>query len=215
MCPDKQLVSIFMDGELPSPWKEKMESHLSGCPACRGYLEGYRQLTVPIKEAAAGEAKVIESAKERVWQKMSFSLLSGRREASRQPSLIRPSFGEIWRRKLSIPLPAAAAALVIVVMAAFLPGEGIRTVFAGGQGAQAAVSPLAAVEVYEPPTANIILASEEALPNITPVTNLSDVIQYMGIFNSGDMLVLQLPENRSFASSGEPVIVSAAGYRRR
>jgi len=97
VCPDRQLLSVYFDGELPSPWKEKMESHIAGCPACAQRLEAYRRIA-PGK-AAAG----LEPAQERVWQKLEHSM--GR---TKPPAA--------WRRNISIPLPAAAAAAAVFVL---------------------------------------------------------------------------------------------------
>ena len=34
MCPDRGLLSAYVDGEVPSPWKERLAAHLSECPSC-------------------------------------------------------------------------------------------------------------------------------------------------------------------------------------
>jgi len=43
MCPEPQLISIYLDNELPSPWKEKLESHLAECSSCREKLDGFKK----------------------------------------------------------------------------------------------------------------------------------------------------------------------------
>jgi hypothetical protein len=61
------------------------------------------------------------------------------------------------------------------------------------------------------------LASEEGLegPDLIPVADMSGVLQYLGNRDSGgDILILRLPETRSFMSSGEPAILKAADYTR-
>jgi len=68
VCPDRQLLSVYFDGELPSPWKEKMEAHIAGCPACGRRLEEYRRASLG-KVAGEGDAEM-EAARERVWQKL-------------------------------------------------------------------------------------------------------------------------------------------------
>ncbi|GHU05470.1 hypothetical protein FACS1894147_11680 [Spirochaetia bacterium] len=45
MCPDRQILSLYHDDELPSPWKEKLESHVASCPACAARLAQYRDLS--------------------------------------------------------------------------------------------------------------------------------------------------------------------------
>ena len=36
------MLSVYLDGELPSPWKEKLEEHVSGCPECAGRIGAYK-----------------------------------------------------------------------------------------------------------------------------------------------------------------------------
>jgi hypothetical protein len=52
-------------------------------------------------------------------------------------------------------------------------------------------------------------------PGIVPTTNLNEVLQYLGNRDPGDILIIRLPESRSFTSSGEPAIIKAADYSRR
>jgi len=204
MCPDPQLVSIYLDGELPSPWKEKMEAHLAQCSACRDKLENFKRLHELFKqnthqtrtiaerssanaeeETYLSEPEIVESAKNRVWSKMEF----GRRFHTRS---------RVWQKRLSIPLPAAAAAVILVILAAMW----VR----GGFTRQ---------PVNHSAIANMILASEEEMPGIIPTAaDMNGVLQYLGSDGS-DIIVLRLPESRNFNRSGEPAIVKAADYSRR
>lgn len=38
-CPDSSLISVYLDNELPEPFKSQFEAHLSSCSTCRGKLE--------------------------------------------------------------------------------------------------------------------------------------------------------------------------------
>ena len=43
-CPDKDLYSAYVDGELQSPWKEKIEAHLVSCKKVKiagGFVEAF------------------------------------------------------------------------------------------------------------------------------------------------------------------------------
>ncbi|MDR1870055.1 MAG: zf-HC2 domain-containing protein [Treponema sp.] len=205
MCPDPQLLSIYLDGELPSPWKEKMEAHLTQCPECGKKLENFQRLHGLFKKdtrswrtvAERGSANTgaedflsepeMEAAKDRVWRKMEF----GRRFNSRS---------RLWQRRLSIPLPAAAAAAAVII--AILAAVWIR----GG---------LPNLSPNPVSIANIILASEEEeMPGIIPAADMNGVLQYLGS-DGTDIIVLRLPESRNFNRSGEPTIVKAADYSRR
>ena len=202
MCPDQQLLSIYIDGELPSPWKEKMESHFSQCSGCREKLENLQRLhellkkdtterrTIVEKNAADAEHEIdfMEGAKTRVWQK-----LESRR---RFKSGVR-----LWHRKLSIPLPAAAAAAVII---ALLAGLWLRDGRVRNNGF--------AQQPQEP--VNFILAAEDEFPGIIPAADISGVLQYL-TSDGKDVIILRLPESRNFSRTGEPAIIRAADYPRR
>jgi hypothetical protein len=108
MCPDHQILSVYMDGELPSPWKEKMEHHLALCARCRKKLEAYQGMSRLLDRTGDGDG-ALKGAKERVWIK-----LQDRPEWNFSP---RPG---IWRRSVAVPFPAAvaAAALLFITLGA-------------------------------------------------------------------------------------------------
>jgi len=198
MCPDPQLLSIYVDGELPSPWKEKMEEHFSQCSGCGEKLDNLKRLQELFKKDAADaegsdsgeqEQKFMEEAKARIWRK-----LESRRRFKRSAGL--------WQRRLSVPLPAAAAAAVII---ALLAGLWLRDgrVRNSGFAQQPAQEPL-----------NFILAAEDEMPGIIPAADISGVLQYLAS-DGTDVIILRLPESRNFSRTGEPAIVRAADYPRR
>ena len=190
MCPDPQLLSIYLDGELPSPWKEKMETHLAQCSGCKEKLESFRRL---FEEDAFHEREQLETAREKVWQNLE--------------SMRRFHHHSLWRRRISVPLPAAAAAAVILALltALWLRGGPGRT---GGF----VQTPESAAR------ASLIFAAEDEMPGIIPTADMNGVLQYLGSDGS-DILILRLPESRNFLRSGEPVIraadYTAADYTRR
>jgi anti-sigma factor RsiW len=212
MCPDRQILSVYLDGELPSPWKEKMEIHLSKCPQCREQLETYRLISrrleadagsVAVISAGAGtaasETDAVSAARERVWLNIAASAGAGRR------IIHFPGTGvsAFWRRKISLPLPAAAA--LAAAVAAFV------VVFASTWLRQPAVIP------QPHNTAAKYVLSDSAtgfdLQGTIPVSDMNGVLQYLGDTDAGDFVILRLPESRNFKSSGEPTILKAADYR--
>jgi anti-sigma factor RsiW len=106
MCPDRQIISVYADGELPSPWKEKLERHLSNCPSCSERLAFYRRVSGLLHEDAAVLRAGAEAAADRARDRLP------RQTPGRSPSLYRP----LWRRSVAIPLPAAAAAAVLIII---------------------------------------------------------------------------------------------------
>ena len=186
MCPDRQLLSVYFDGELPSPWKEKMENHIAVCPSCREHLELYRRLSVG---PAPDEEEAIKAARDRVWQKMELPASPVRAT----PRAVR--FGSLWQRSISIPIPAAAAIAVLFIALALMWVT--RT-----------------TNTKEP--VGMILASETDFetPGFIPVSNMDDVLQYLGNRDGGEVVIIRLPESRNFVNYGEPAIIRAADYSR-
>lgn len=179
MCPDHQILSLYLDGELPSPWKEKLESHLSLCARCRKRLDAYRILSRSLGRGENGGE--LETAKERVLLRLQ----------NRGEDALPRGLG-LWRKKLSIPLPAAAAAAAILLFA--LGVFVFRQISFAGSVRDEAM----AAEV------NL------DLQGITPVSDINGILQYLGDKDTGDLVILRLPESRNFMSSGEPRILKAA-----
>jgi len=112
MCPDRELLSAWVDGEVPSPWKETVERHLAACADCSGVVAGYRSLSDSLRADAS--AAPSEPAKARVLEKLYVGM---------PPVPVRP----LWRKRLAVPVPlAAAAALAFAVMALSLAVSGRR-----------------------------------------------------------------------------------------
>ena len=225
MCPDRQLFSIYMDGELPSPWKEKLETHLEECSECREKLNNLLHLRelftketsqkrTYVEKTKTGtsagtpevlslsEQDLMEKAKERIWQKLESGYNFRRSRLIRQS---RHFYSQnMWKRKVSLPIPAAAAAaIVIALLTAFWVNKG--SVNNSGFAYQTADLP---------EKSGFILAAEEELPGIMPVGDFNSVLQYLGVERS-EVIILQLPESRNFSRSGEPAIIRSADYTRR
>ena len=107
MCPEHQIMSIYFDGELDSPWKEKFEKHLEECSSCREHLELYRYTRHRLTEASLITDKPMEQslleAMERVWEKTGFVIKKPKRR--------------FWTGSINIPIPAAAAAGLVMAIA--------------------------------------------------------------------------------------------------
>lgn len=190
MSPDYQILSIYVDGELPSPWKEKMEAHLSSCTECSAQLERFRLCSQVLRGAMPvgdfrDSAQVMEAAQDRVWQKV--RSLNGNWNRKQRKT--------IWERTISVPIPAAvAAAVVFFVVSAVLVIKQPSSV---------------------PQNQDIMVDSRMVDQGIVPVSNINDVLQYLGNQDTADIVIIRLPETRSFSSFGEPTIIKAADYVRK
>ncbi|MDR0721531.1 MAG: hypothetical protein LBF75_01880 [Treponema sp.] len=170
-----------------------MELHLISCPVCKARLERFRRCSEALRDPQRGgrltpKIPVIEAAKDRVWQRM--ARLETERWGWRQSH-------SLWQRTLSIPLPVATAAAVLLIMAFALiltrqPPIGI------------------------PPPQDTMAASEMVdMQGIIPASDMNEVLQYLENQDMTDIVIIRLPETRSFSSSGEPTMLRAADYTRR
>jgi hypothetical protein len=198
MCPDHQILSIYLDQELPSPWKEKLESHFADCPACRARLEEFRQVSVLLNPPGSRDAALPDEAlRERVWRNITVPHEGADIPvaAIRHPREYR---SRIWRRSVQVPLPVAAAAAALLVFV-------LTLVFINRPAENA-------------PSHDMIAGTAFDVPEILPVSGISDmngVLQYLDREEQGDIMIIRLPESRNFMSSGKPVIIKAADYSRR
>lgn len=197
MCPDRQILSLYIDEELPEPWKGKMDAHLERCGGCRASLEQYRLISGRLREQWAekslpeGASSPMEAAKERIWASM-----TGITGSFSQRAAQGRTAGAVWRRSVPVPLPlaaAAAAALVIACMVLFsrpAPGQA--------------------------PDAGIAAAGASMdIPEIIPASDMNGVLEYLSANEPSDIVIIKFPEGKKFSSPGAPTIMKAADYSRR
>ena len=94
MCPDKQLLSAYCDGEVLSPWKARMEAHLAECGPCRAVVNRYRALGRFLRSAPPGAE-----------EPMAFLRVRGAVGNSPLPPL------PLWSKRISLPFAVAASLL--------------------------------------------------------------------------------------------------------
>ncbi|MDR3115584.1 MAG: hypothetical protein LBU25_08690 [Treponema sp.] len=168
-----------------------MELHLISCPVCNARLERFRRcseaLQDPHGEGLTPKIPDMKAAQDRVWQRM--ARLETKTWGWRQGH-------SLWQRTLSIPLPVAAAAAILFIMAFVL------TVTRQSIGIPPPQDAMAASEMVE-------------MEGIIPTSNMHEVLQYLENQDMSDIVIIRLPETRSFSSSGEPTILRAADYTRR
>jgi anti-sigma factor RsiW len=113
MCPDREILSAYLDGEVEPPWDRGVEEHLLGCETCRlrlARLEETRRLlqTAPLPDVKAPMERV--------------------RRALLAQSLRRPLAVPVWRRSMSVPVPLAVGAVALVLLlSAFLAVSLVRS----------------------------------------------------------------------------------------
>jgi anti-sigma factor RsiW len=234
MCPDPQLLSIYMDGELPSPWKEKMDSHLSECPECMEKFKNFKHVQELFKkdttqkrtivesfghvsEEFSSEQELMEASMKRVWQKLeeqskgTYRVRSSGVRSYGARLQLRPAVRKtenLWKHRLSIPMPVAAAAAAVIIVALGI------TVFLRSGSVNNNTFASTPPHVEPAGKTNFAISSEEEVTGVIPTGNINDVLQYL-TSNGTDIIILQLPENSNFSRAGEPAIIKAADYSRR
>jgi len=202
MCPDPQILSIHVDGELPHPWNEKMEAHLKVCPGCREKYENFKHLHELFRKDNTVRRKFIERVIDEPSEERVYTEDEMRERVWNRIKEKRYQKPRVWRRRVSIPLPAAAAAAVIIALAAGLWFRG-ETFFQNGFNNKQNAAALTEFN----------FTIDEEIPNLIPATDLSGVIQYLSSDGS-EIIILRLPESSSFSRIGEPAIIRAADYTR-
>jgi len=115
MCPDREILSAWLDGEIDAPWDRALEEHVGSCPECRALLERLEAVRRTMLEAPVPDWR---PAMERVR-----SSLVARGFASEK---VAP----VWRRRVSLPVPlAVAAAALVLVLAGALTVSVVRSSF--------------------------------------------------------------------------------------
>jgi anti-sigma factor RsiW len=116
MCPDRELLSAWTDGEVPSPWRETIERHLETCESCSQVVASMNKTHALFSSDAALIDASSEHSRVRVEERLGFAAFHGS----------APS-GAFWARRYPVPFPvAAAAALVLAVLGFALAESGRR-----------------------------------------------------------------------------------------
>lgn len=107
MCPDDQLLSAHLDNEVPTPWKEQIDSILASDAECRQRFQRISTTHTILKAAAEPD---FSAAQARVWS------------ALQERTIYTPAPHRF--RTISVSLPVAAVAamaiLAIGVLASFM-----------------------------------------------------------------------------------------------
>jgi len=100
MCPDRQIISAYLDGEVESPWDAAIEEHIGSCSACSAsYARMAKTRRIMQDEPAVDWHAPLERVRR---------ALHARTPPQRQEQ-------PLWVRKVSIPLPLVALAAALVL----------------------------------------------------------------------------------------------------
>jgi hypothetical protein len=183
-CPKPDLLSAYFDGEIESPWSERIKEHIETCPRCRltlAQLGSLRQVLLADKEPP------VEGPLERTreW------LLSSRALRLRQRRRT------LWRRRISMPVPAIAAMLVVLVgMGGLLIFLSTRPNF-----------PFMSIKRQPSGVTEVQVAA--------PIEDLEQLLKSLDQETGNQQIIITLPEDTEFLQFGEPRMLRADEYSRR
>ncbi len=106
-CPDHELFSAYCDGEVPSPWKEKLERHVAGCPECKKLTDRHASLSARLREGSPTLTREALDA--------SFARLQARRSLT-EGRTADSGRAEWFRTTVRLPLPALAAMFLAAII---------------------------------------------------------------------------------------------------
>ena len=66
MCLNKQILSAWIDNEIPSPWDQKIGTHIAACTSCQKAVKKYSH----IKDVLHEPDIVASDSLERVWNRL-------------------------------------------------------------------------------------------------------------------------------------------------
>lgn len=138
-CPDKEIHSVYLDGELPASIERDYEAHIASCDKCRAELKRL-QFVRDILEKDALSITPDNAFKERSWLKLSNRLRYNRIIKDARPSwAVQKSLGNAFAKGVWHILPAAVAAAIVAVV---LPVRMRQSAAQGGaeQAAQSTVN---------------------------------------------------------------------------
>ena len=113
-CPNRDLLSAYIDGEIALPWRGTIEQHLQQCVSCKKiygqYVTVHRYMQISVTGAEldtdASFAKLIEKRN---------AILQNKSKVQKRQWGV--SSGERWfSSSIRIPVPAAAAAVLVFVL---------------------------------------------------------------------------------------------------
>ena len=108
-CPENDIHSIYLDGELPKNFVKDYEAHLASCQKCRAKLEKLKA----VHAAFAADSKSLDV--DETFKAQSFERLQSRMRFSKVVKIAEPK-KNVVRMTSFIPLAAAAAAVFALVL---------------------------------------------------------------------------------------------------
>jgi hypothetical protein len=200
MCPDKQFLSIYYDGELPDVWEKKLETHIEACHECSERINIYKNTSVALNGDTVVDDEryttAMDAARERIWQKLDGENFDHK--------FIQPRFALNIPTAFTAVAAGAAVAVAVILITLFVsPKQNDQGGFAAASAPDNGLMNVAISHDYE---LNI--------PEIAPTADMQELLRYLENDDSSNIIIIKLPERKKFNQYGEPAIINAAEHPR-
>ena len=101
MCPERALLSLYVDNEIDPGGASRVERHVAECRACREQLRAYQTVSHALLESHEPD---VSAAGDRIWRRLDTVRGALRRQAS------------FWTRGVRVPAPLAVALMAGVTL---------------------------------------------------------------------------------------------------
>ncbi len=183
MCPDKQIISAYVDGEVSGKYEQNILKHCNGCEECNETLNYYRSLKEHLEALTDPD---ISLSQKRVYSRIQAHI---REEESRRQR--RFSLKDFWKESVSLPAPLVALTTVLFFV---LLGGFIVFLYT------AKTPEIASFEARVPSKVEIDAGSLEELAKYFEADSISIQIE------------MKLPDNSRFEILGEPQFLRKADF---
>ena len=186
MCPEHEILSAYIDGEILSPWDKHIEQHILSCKACKDKLESYKKLRTTLSQVSEPD---ITLPMQRVWNKIT--------QARKNFHLVKIPF---WQKRISLPMPfvALAAALVICI--------GFVLVFNTMKPDSSTVNIITHKDDGSMTEVNI---------TANDVKEIEALLKALEKNNTPNEVIIKMPEGSNEFQVGEPELIRAIDFKRK
>ena len=186
MCPEYEILSAYIDGEVPFPWNKQIEEHLSSCKTCSQKVESYRKVQASMLQDSEPD---YSPPMQRIWNKIS--------ELKQSNRYIRTP---IWKKKISIPVPLAGVAAALVIFIGFL------LVFNVMKSNPSSVNIITHKDDGSMTEVNITANDAE---------EIQALLRALESNSTPNEVIIQLPEGSTQFQVGEPELIRAVDFKRK
>lgn len=211
-CPDADLYSAYIDGEVPSPWKEKLEAHIMHCPKCTERIKRYQNLQDLIKQdIKVTNPAFLEASWDRLQEKTKDINFTTK---YKQKRII---FSTLLEARVPLPVVAAAVIFALFVPLSFITQIKLQnnvqknqplTLAIQKQDQQLALNTMA---VYSPDLPASSLSTKVIDINKDNLFQLVQAAKQFAtdknLFSNGEIIIIRLPDLTRFFDTSDSFLI--------